>query len=47
MGDIIIPESSYHVEEVNEFIQREMRKNDHYDKEKIRLTLKYLPIPTP
>ena len=29
---IIIPESSYHVEDINQFIQREMRKNDHYDK---------------
>ena len=24
--DIIIPEGSYHVEDINEFIQREMRK---------------------
>ena len=31
--DIIIPEGSYHVEDINDFIQREMRKNDHYDKE--------------
>ena len=30
--DIIIPEGSYHVEDINEFIQREMRKNCHYDK---------------
>ena len=30
--DIIIPEGSYHVEYINEFIQREMRKNDHYHK---------------
>ena len=29
--DIIIPESSYHVEDINEFIQREMRQNHHYD----------------
>ena len=29
---IIIPEGSYHVEDINEFIQREMRKNCHYDK---------------
>ena len=29
--DIIIPEGSYHVEDINEFIQREMSKNDHYD----------------
>ena len=32
MGNIIIPEGSYHVEDINEFIQREMRKNDHCDK---------------
>ena len=30
--DIIIPEGSYHVEDINEFIQREMRKNDYSDK---------------
>ena len=30
--DIIIPESSYHVEDINVFIQREMRKNSHYHK---------------
>ena len=30
--DIIIPEGSNHVEDINEFIQREMRKNGHYDK---------------
>ena len=30
--DIIIPEGSYHVEDINEVIQREMRKNGHYDK---------------
>ena len=30
--DFIIPEGSYHVEDINEFIQREMRKNGHYDK---------------
>ena len=30
--DIIIPEGSYHVEDINEFIQRELRKNSHYDK---------------
>ena len=30
--DIIIPEGSYHVEDINEFIQRKMRKNGHYDK---------------
>ena len=31
--DIIIPEGSYHVEDINDFIQREMTKNGHYDKE--------------
>ena len=30
--DIIIPEDSYHVEDINEFIQREMRTNSKYDK---------------
>ena len=30
--DIIIPEGSYHVEDINEFIQRDMRKNGRYDK---------------
>ena len=30
--NIIIPEGSYHVEDINEFIQREMRKYGHYDK---------------
>ena len=29
--DIIFPEGSSHVEDINEFIQREMRKNSHYD----------------
>ena len=29
--DIIIPEDTYHVEDMNEFIQRDMRKNNHYD----------------
>ena len=29
--DIIIPEGSYHVEDIKEFIQREMTKNNHYD----------------
>ena len=32
--DIIIPEGSYHVEDINVFIQREMRKNGHYVKKK-------------
>ena len=44
--DIIIPEDSYHVEDINEFIHRQMRKNGHYDKETITITLKYLLIPT-
>ena len=30
--DIIISEGSYHVEDIKEFIQQEMRKNGHYDK---------------
>ena len=30
--DIIIPEGSYHVQDINEVMQREMRKNYHYDK---------------
>ena len=30
--DIIIPEGSYHDEDINEFIHRQMRKNCHYDK---------------
>ena len=30
--DIIILEGSYHVEDINEFIHRQMRKNCHYDK---------------
>ena len=29
--DIIIPEGTYHVEDINEFIQREMRKYNSYD----------------
>ena len=44
--DIIIPEGSYHVEDINDFIQREMRKNGHYDKETRKITSKYLRIPT-
>ena len=32
MVDIIIPEGSYHVEDINEFIHRQMRINGHYDK---------------
>ena len=30
--DIIIPEGSYDVEDINEFIHRQMRKNGHNDK---------------
>ena len=30
--DIIIPEGSYRVEDINEFIHRQMRKNGYYDK---------------
>ena len=30
--EIIIPEGSYHVEDINEFIQREMTKKSHCDK---------------
>ena len=30
--NIIIPEGSYYDEDINEFIQREMRKTGHYDK---------------
>ena len=30
----IIPEVSYHVEDINEFIHRQIRKNGHYDKAK-------------
>ena len=30
--DVITHEGSYHVEDINEFIQREIRKNCHYDK---------------
>ena len=44
--DIIIPEGSYHVEDINDFIQQEMVKTCHYDKETIRITLKYLLIST-
>ena len=44
--DIIIPEGSYHVEDINDFIQREMRKIVIIIKKTIRITLKYLPTPT-
>ena len=29
---LLIPEGSYHTEDIFEIIQRDMRKNDHYDK---------------
>ena len=44
--DIIIPEGSYHVEDINDFIQREMRKMVIMIKKTLRITLKYLPTPT-
>ena len=44
--DIIIPEGSYLVEDINEFIQREMRKIITMIKQVIRFTFKYLRIPT-
>ena len=44
--DIISPEGCYHVEDINEFIQREMRKILTMIKQAIRFTLKYLLIPT-
>ena len=43
--DIIIPEGSYHVEDINEFIHRQMRKMVTMIKQTIRITLKYLLIP--
>ena len=36
--DIIIPEGSYHVEDINVFIKREMRKNTTMIKKTIRIT---------
>ena len=44
--DIIIPEGSYHFEDINEYIQREMRKMATMIKQTIRIILKYLPTPT-
>ena len=45
--DIIIPESSYHAEDIKEFIEREMRKKIiTMLKQGIMFTLKYLQIPT-
>ena len=44
--DIIIPEGSYHVEDINEFIQRQMRKNYHYDKINDKNNIEILQMPT-
>ena len=44
--DIIIPEGSYHVEDINDFIQREMRKMVIMIKKTTKTTSKYLRIPT-
>ena len=43
--DIFISEGSYHVEDINEFIHRQMRKMVTMIKQTIRITLKYLLIP--
>ena len=44
--DVIIQEGSYHVEDINDFIQLEMRKMVIITKKTIRITLKYLPTST-
>ena len=45
--DIIIPEGSYHVEDINELFHRQIRKKMiTMIKQTIRITLKYLLIPT-
>ena len=44
--DIIISKGSYHVEDINDFIQREMEKIVIMIKKTITITLKYLPTPT-
>ena len=44
--DIIIREGSYHVEDINEFIQREMRKMVTMIKQTTRITSIYLPTRT-
>ena len=44
--NIIIPEDSYHVEDINDFIQREMRKMVIMIKKTTKITSKYLPTPT-
>ena len=44
--NIIIPEGSYHDEYINEFIQREMRKNNDYDQTRDKVYIEILRIPT-
>ena len=44
--DTIIPEGSYHVEDINEFIHRQMKKMVIIIKQTIMITLKYLLIST-
>ena len=44
--DIIIPEGSFHVEDINEFIQREMRKIVTMIKQTTMITSKYLSTRT-
>ena len=45
--DIIIPEGSYHVQDINEFIQtKNEKKMATMFKQTIRITLKYLLVPT-
>ena len=44
--NIIIPEGSYHVEDINNFVQRQIRKMDTMIMPTIRVTLKYLLIST-
>ena len=45
--DSIIPEGSYHVEDINDFTKkREMRKNGHYVNEIDKNNAEYLPTPT-
>ena len=44
--NIILLEDSYHVEDINEFTQREMRKMVTMIQQTIMITSKYLLIPT-
>ena len=44
--DLIIPDGCYHVEDINEFIQREMIKNVTMIKQTTSITSKYLPTST-